>query len=404
MGRWLRWGVILAAVLLSAVWAVAAVADGGEEAESEASASALQPTQIVADIPEAYGQIFPLRWGGGSLLHLKGRLATMGCIANTLFLYDDDRWWAYNQYHIPQSNSLNREFRRVYEEFVPATTLWADCYRICEFAETRPEHEWYLWVLEPDAPDASDCVSHEYLENLSSVHYPISYATPTPCNDDFDPRVKQHVFPVLPLRPDVCIVQEQGDRFNGHAGSNGYGGAMVSRVINAPPVVIVYEGRDVYRTAEERDLIRLKTEIHELCHANQSWWGIQDLDSDLAALWYELWYEFGYVPLLEGTLQGDEFIAIVGFEQSQSGSEWRLPSSSVYRSVYSPDPGELSAELCSMYLLDMMGMRTTYDFEIWNSEGHYDEIPVRRVDVNKWLTPEVRVWLEAYMILPEIAD
>ena len=400
MGRWLRWGVILVAVLLSAVWAVAAVADGGEEAESEASASALQPTQIVADIPEAYGQIFPLRWGGGSLFHLKGRLATMGCIANTLFLYDDDRWWAYNQFHISQSNSLNREFRRVYEEFVPATTLWADCYRICEFAKTRPKWEWHSWVLDPFAPDATaDCVSYEYLrdvkgENLGArggLRHPISEATP--CNDDFDPRVKQHVLPVLPLRPDVCIVREQADLVGGYAGK-----MFQSAGINVPPVVIVYEGRDVYRTAEERDLIRLGVEIHELCHANQEWHWVQDLGPDLAVSWPP---KFSSAP--DETHHGVQFLDIVGFEFFQS--RWELPADSVYRSVYSKSPEELSAELCSMYLLDMMGMRTNYDFEIWNGdEGHFDQIPVRRVDVNRWLTPEVRAWLEAYMILPEIAD
>ena len=399
MGRWLRWGVILVAVLLSAVWAVAAVADGGEEAESEASASALQPTQIVADIPEAYGQIFPLRWGGGSLFHLKGRLATMGCIANTLFLYDDDRWWAYNQFHISQSNSLNREFRRVYEEFVPATTLWADCYRICEFARTKPKRQWLEWVFDPFAPDATaDCVSYEYLrdvkgENLGvrgGLRHPVSEATP--CNDDFDPRVKQHVLPVLPLRPDVCIivVQELADKQSGYAG-----GALGSSGINVPPIVIIYEGRDVYRTAEERDLVRLRVEIHELCHANQYWYQEQDLT-------YESGFRSGFGA---GTPHAEEFIAIVGFEWSQSTEEWELPADSVYRPVYHENPGELSAELCSMYLLDMMGMRTNYDFEIWNGdEGYFNEIPIRRVDVDKWLTPEVRAWLEAYMILPEIAD
>ena len=46
----------------------------------------LQPTQIVADIPEEYDTMFDLHWGGGSLYHLKGRLATMGCTVNAIWL------------------------------------------------------------------------------------------------------------------------------------------------------------------------------------------------------------------------------------------------------------------------------------------------------------------------------
>ena len=131
------WALVLC-LLASAMLTVVAAADEGGAPADDAGVPALQPTQIVADIPEGYDQLFPLRWGGGSLFHLKGRLATMGCVANTLFMYHDERWWAYNQYQIPQSHQTNQEFLEAYAGFVPPTTLWANCYRICEFTRTRP--------------------------------------------------------------------------------------------------------------------------------------------------------------------------------------------------------------------------------------------------------------------------
>lgn len=81
--------VITLAVLAALVLASAASADDGEQAA--ATPAPLQPTQVVAKIPEGYNQLFPLQWGGGSLFQLKSRLATMGCIANTIWNYDDDQ-------------------------------------------------------------------------------------------------------------------------------------------------------------------------------------------------------------------------------------------------------------------------------------------------------------------------
>ena len=49
------------------------------------SASAIQPTQVIADIPQEYNEVFSLQWGGGSLYQLKQRLATMSCIVDTIW-------------------------------------------------------------------------------------------------------------------------------------------------------------------------------------------------------------------------------------------------------------------------------------------------------------------------------
>ena len=58
-----------------------------------------------------------------------------------------------------------------------------------------------------------------------------------------------------------------------------------------------------------------------------------------------------------------------------------------------------------MYLLERMGERSHYDYERWNYEkNYYDEIPIHTTNINTYLTPQIREWLETYMILPEIAD
>ena len=391
-----RWATILAAALVAALLVAAALADDGEDAPADPTLTALQPTQIVADIPEGYGRLFPLRWGGGSLYHLKGRLATMGCVANTLFLYDNDRWWAYNQYQVPQAHPTNQEFREAYEQFVPPTTLHADCYRICEFTQTRPESEWRWRYIEPNS---RECLSYEYVRGknfyVNEQRFGGAIDDETPCDDDFDPRVQERVLPVLPVVPEVCIVRQQD-------GGGGYRGLASFMTINGPPVVIVWESRNLYlyRTSEERDLASLHMEIHELCHINQAWQWIQHMAPDYRRTVYSFIYYF------EDSPQGQEFRNLLGFEQF--GSRWRVPTDSVYRvdGIYSPNfPMELSAELCAMYLLDMMGMRSVYDYQKFSGSGDgYLEVPVRRVDVNKYLTPEVRAWLEEWMILPQIDD
>lgn len=395
------WALVFC-LLASAMLTVVAAADEGGAPADDASMPALQPTQIVADIPEGYGQLFPLRWGGGSLFHLKGRLATMGCVANTLFLYDEERWWAYNQYQIPQSHPTNQEFLEAFAEFVPPTTLWADCYRICEFTRTRPQEEWRWRYSSANEVDTRECFTYEslkeqhldYRRKLWFALYPLDETAP--CDDDFDPRVKEQVFPRLPLVPGVCIVRHKG-------GGYGISGLASFETINSPPVIVVYEGIHVYRSAQERELIRLKMEIHELCHINQGWQWIQDMSPDYREPVYNPYYAFHDSP------QGQELITLVGFEQVGHSpdweSPWRLPSGSPYRDIYSRDPVELSAELCAVYLLEAMGERSNYDYERYNRGTNlFREVPVRRADLNKWLTPEVRTWLETYMILPLITD
>ena len=139
----------------------------------------------------------------------------------------------------------------------------------------------------------------------------------------------------------------------------------------------------------------LTTEIHELCHINQHWHWLQQLqantDTDYSSI---ASYHFN-------DTYSKELIDLVGFTQPSPG-EWKLPIHSVYRDIYSISPYELSAELCSLYLLDAMGEPSDYEFGRYTST--YSEISRRDFNASKYLTPEIVEWLETYMILPDVGD
>ena len=383
---WKRAAALLAAVGML-IFLAGGISADDEIAEAE-PAAALQPTQVVAEIPEEYNTPFQLQWGGGSLYQLKARLATMGCLANNVWVYNNKQWALYNQYTLPQDTFFIQQFKQQYEQFIPAGVLHADCYRMCEFTRTRPQHEWH-WLFADIEHNTQHCLSYEYLRerNFYIVAPPVSETTP--CNDNFDPRIIEYVFPILPVHPDVCIVRQQIDR------DGGISGQVAFTTLNSIPVVLIYDGVDVYRNTAERDTILLKKEIHELCHINQVWQWIQSIHLDINRPAYYWRYEF------ENSPQAQEFISLVNL--TQFGSAWRLPRDSVYRDIYAKNPAELSAELCTMYLLDKMGERSSYDYETY-SGGQYWEIPIRTIDVNTYLTPEVREWLETYMILPDVEN
>ena len=351
--------LLVAAGLFAVLVAGISADDGDEEAVAEV---ALKPTQVVADVPEEYNTLFKLQWGGGSLYQLKGRLATMGCMANTIWLYDNNKWNVYNQYNISHTNPVIQEFIQNYSESIPADTLWADCFRMCEFG-------------------GQECLSFEAVRE--QIDWLKHILKDLPCTDDFDPRVKQHVLPRLPHHPDVCIVKstvEQGIM----------GGRALS--IDTQKSFITLYSNNFKNDSEVDDVLLLSTEIHELCHTNQHWHWLQQLQIN-ADTDYNFFYHFN-------DTYSKELIDLVGFTQ-QSPGEWNLPIHSVYRDIYSRNPNELSAELCSMYLLDAMNESSEYEYKIYN-KGH-TRLPKRRdFDTSKYLTPEIVEWLETYMILPDV--
>ena len=365
---------LLAAGVLFAAAATGISADGGDE--EAAAEAALQPTQVVAEIPDGDGELFPLEWGGGSLLHLKGRLATMGCIADTIWVWDNDQWHPYNQYQVPHSLQTIKDFKNTYSDYIPPTTIYADCANICEFNDNR-------------------CIPfHEMREQNNNYEDRPLFITPLTkddsCARNFNPKATAQVLPTLPTRPDACIITKQ---LNDGKGIRGVAPVLP---LNTTPFIVLYDESTAYRTPTEHSDILLTTEIHELCHINQNWYWVQQLTPG-ASIRYNPFSYFYDSP------HGQTFIHSVGFKQNSN--TWTLPQNSVYRDIYSTEPIELAAELCSMYLLNRMGERSNYDYERYNNNKRYwEEIPIRNTNLSKYLTPDITEWLETHMILPEIAD
>ena len=348
----------LAAALVPVAAVIIALANVGmgaaeEGDEQEEASEVLQPTEIVADIPEGYGELFPLDWGGGSLYHLKGRLATMSCMANTLWLHDGGEWRGYNQYNVP--STLTQEFRDQYAEFVPPGRLHATCFRICEFSYA--EHE------------PKPCETLDSLRQRS-------------CTRDFAPVVTEAVRPMLPLLPETCIVRTTG------IGLAGY--APTPFVLYGPspryllPTKVPYIEVNSFFTASQ-----LSTELHELCHINQHWYTAQRLRTDVVMVAGPLRI---FETLWVNTEAGTKFIQLTGFMGADGN--WALPDDSVYRDpewTYGEFyPTELSAELCSLLIYERLDLETDRPFA--DAEFDYD----------RYLTPEIRHWLETWMLLPEL--
>ena len=343
----------------------------------------LQPTQIVASIPEEYDTMFELHWGGGSLYQLKGRLATMGCIVNNISLFDSgaNKEYVYNQYNTNSTDRTNQQFLQQYEQFIPAGEFSADCFEVCTFWDHLGATGW--------------CRPFEEIRKgydggaLSSIKR-------STCTDDFLPQVKEVLLPLLPMHPDVCVVRD----FKQNTGTIG-GFALTNNL--AQPFILV-NGSDPTND-EYLTRLALNAEVHELCHINQHWHWIQQLSRDNPYSSYTHHRKY-----FNNSEHGKEFIDLIGFTSINSSTgTTALPHNSVYRDIYSAEPIELSAELCKIYLIEKMGLESTYEYHIYdyanrNTSNGYIRVPRRKVDVNIYLTPEIREWLETYMILPEIAE
>ena len=385
---WKRAAALLAAVGVSVFLAGGISAD--DEIAGAEPVAALQPTEVVAEIPTEYDTPFELQWGGGSLFQLKARLATMGCMANNIWIHNNNNQWSlHNQYTLSHNLFFIQQFIQQYENNIPAGTLWADCYRICEFKYTNDIQGKQCETLEFTR-------EHNFFNLLP---YPIDDTSF--CTDDFDLLVKEQVLPLLPLHPDTCIVRQEYIRVKGYYIN--FFTQYYKTYPNGVPIIVVYAPADYVSptlppATQQRNKARLLyAEIHELCHINQDWYVAQALQPDnvLSARPNDLWYT---------TPAGKEFIALTGF-QEKSKRNWTLPRNSVYNDIYSINPAELSAELCLSYILEHSGVENRYNY--WYKKNN-DKFALRstpiEIDLNTYLTPQIREWLETYMILPEITE
>ena len=381
--RWVAAGLVSMALAFLAALTLAggALADGDEQ--EAAAPAALQQTQVVAEIPDGYNQLFPLQWGGGSLYQLKARLGTMGCLANTIWNYDGGEWHGYNQYHVP--STLNAEWLSAYEEFVPAGSLYATCFDGCTFS--------YF-----DAPRPADvlCLSPAAwfeLEGMRSSGYLHPIDESSTCTDDFDPRVKQGALPSMPLYPNTCIVRQEGPMGVQGNATNPFINWSGPFYLGYPSLIVVFQPPDDEQTAIDRKLLLhidrkllLHVELHELCHVNQSFHIAEQMQPDrlLSDGFWAAWIL---------TEPGRTFVDLVGFARDADG-DWSLPDDT-YRSVYgNDDPLELAAELCTVYFL-----RRMIDQEVVHggaSSPYYNPV------LPTLLTSEIVEWIETWVALPEI--
>ena len=223
---WKRAAALLAAVGVSIFLAGGISADEGN-AEAE-PAAALQPTEVVADIPTEYDTPFELQWGGGSLFQLKARLATMGCMANNIWIHNNNQWSLYNQYTLSHDLFFIQQFIQQYENNIPTGTLWADCYNVCEFGGERCLSFDELRVQEGNFKEY-----FAYIYSLRVQNFQIDETTP--CTRNFHPTIQEHILPLLPIRPDACFVLKGKPA---SVGTGGVGGYTLFTSVNAPPFFV----------------------------------------------------------------------------------------------------------------------------------------------------------------------
>ena len=382
-----RVAALLVATGLLAVSVASVSADNGDEETAVAAiATELRPTQVVAEIPEGYEMLFPLQWGGGSLYQLKARLATMGCMLNTIWVYNNDQWHSYNQYNIPAR--LNQKFLAKFEDDIPSGTLHADCFDICTFTYHGEERQ-------------GECRSFEELQRsrISGFATGPDFEKPEhiECDNNFFPFVQERILNILPIQPDACAVKGVVDETFGYRAfakdpytyfkDQSLDNLGIPYVDNVSFFYLLWMEPSNAEAIED-EVAHGMAELHELCHLQQYWYTLQRLQPDIKEKsWYaEVW--------TTNSPAGQEFISLVDFEHrinEQGDVIWTLPQDSLFQDIYSVSPLELSAELCAIYLAN----------KVSDVLGNFQ---FGRKDSIEYLTPEIKQWLETYMILPSIEE
>ncbi len=371
-----------AAALLAAAGMFIFLAEGisaDNDIAEAVTARVLKPTQAMAEVPEEYDELFEIQWGGGSLYHLKARLATMGCMLNTIWVYDDNQWYGYNQYNVP--HSFNQAFITQFKDSIPAGTLYGDCIDICTFDAVGG-----VVIEGRECTTFEELVYHDKTKisspSILSI-LPIPIESDTICTDDFNPIVKEKIFLLLPILPNTCIVRQMTINIPSIQGTFG-----TDEYLNSVHFVILWINSQRFQNEKEEVkeswyvgewyVDELMTEVHELCHIQQRYHLTQQETPGPRFAPYNGWYD---------SKANRDFMRITGFTESAEGY-FQLPNNSVFKEIYSTNPIELSAELCALYLLDRIGQRSDYDIDRPN------------FNLNRYLTPKIIEWLETYMVLP----
>lgn len=354
--------LVLAAAL--GVWAAFSESKGKvEDPESTA--------QFSGDLPSVYDQLVPLHWSGGSFAQLRARLATQGCLVNSVAAHTEsgDRsegsWYLYNQFEWP--HSLNVQFLDAFRDGIPSGQIWVSCYDICDF---RPERD----------PSDPICLSFEDWADAVVGGLGFAPGEDKQCGSTWHPFIIERLLPLLPVPPGICIAYPSQAEYSVHypIGSRrpitGFWRPMRSQAVT------ILTSADV--SSPDRGLY---VQIHELCHASQSWEEIMTLSR----------YDPGLVKPELGTLVPSvhALIALLDYRAEPDPDNWHwphthkwtLPAESVFRDTYSDTPVELGAELCTMYVYEVLDPPHAYP----------------RGNIARYLTDEIREWLGEYVfVLP----
>ena len=379
--------------ILAALIAAAALALTTDRATADEPAVALLETQIAGDIESAKRQTTPLQWGGGSLYRLKMRLATKGCILDLVWAYDTPSrtWHFYNQYHIPYS--FNESFLKRFETFIPAGTIWVQCFDRCEFSD----HGSYANPDTGRAPSGKkDCVSFwEFALWSDGTGNTRFQELEHRCTYDFHSILEEKLFPILPMIPGLCVIRSEGggglyvgtsaqhgnEAFYDSSGfSNRNHFARWQYFIN----IGVYQETLVNFSSHSPEIIEingsLSIEVHEICHAFQDWNRWQAVTSfDIS------------IEESQKSFYDDYFDEAIGFGYNEEGY-LALPEGHIYNDVYGGNlSGGLFAELCVLYAFEKMGLpNARYSIGYPDSRYTYDD----------YLTPKIRAVFDEWVFLP----
>ena len=141
---------------------------------------------------------------------------------------------------------------------------------------------------------------------------------------------------------------------------------------------VVWNGDSEITEEERRYMSHVRLIMHELCHQQQRWYTNKFYHThDLANRGeYQHWRD---------TQAGQDLIESAGYVQDAEG-DWVIPMGSPYRNGGYHTPKELSASVCAGYLIE----------KVYES----DYPTARRSAVPKrWLTPEMREWVQEWMLV-----
>ncbi len=324
-----------------------------------------------------------IQYGGGSLYHLVGRLSTQGCNVHTLEIEDKETQRVY-EYSFQDTNEQNQAFTNKYKEYIPNNTTIGifcidNCYVIYGLDLVEGERD------QQRTRNIDKCKSHEDTVESYELDNLVSHST---CGDHWSDGVQQF-FALVPVFQDLCKVDAVVKRIE-------VLGAMLHHLMidgyvmyqTHTPTLYVVQHEDPMQEVPAIETIA--TEVHELCHAHQQWYTFKEyVDHNYLSNNIDTGRPISIDSLWIQTPMARVFNGIVGFKKNQHG-DWSIADTKnifniSFSSYLNTNPQELSAEMCTFYLLQQIQPGSEYE--------QFAHPP--------YITEELKRWIETYIVLPE---